>query len=183
MTFKIILIKLMTIILLGNMLFSIGANHIIYKWLGSSIKKEIKYNLMQGNFDKDIELISFDYDLFIQLKWENPNEFVIGEYIYDVLSVDFNIDKVNILCYLDKKESILRQDYFSYFKKFIKTGTNARTVVFAFVDFILAKYILNIFNIDRILKYSIIDFNSTNFSLIEMFYLPISPPPDFLFSK
>jgi len=180
---KNFIIRLMAFLLLGNLLFSSVGNHLLFKWMGSKIKSEIKSRLIFGEFYKKFELISFDYDEFMNLEWENPSEFINETGIYDVISIDFSIDKVNILCYLDIKETVFRSNYFNYFKKFTQKESNTKSLLFNFIDFIYSKYINKSIQFEIVFTFNILKAINISFNNIEMYYSPNSPPPNFQFSK
>lgn len=155
----------------------------LYKWMGYKIKSEIKNNIISGEFDKNLQLISFDYNEFINLEWENSNEFINEVGIYDVINIDFTLDKVNITCYLDIKETAFRNNYYNYFKKFTQQESNTKSLLFNYIDFILSKYINKSIQYKFQFLFNILKSISHTDNNIEMYYSPNSPPPDLIFSK
>ncbi len=168
--------KFISILLLANLLFSTIGSHVIFKYLEHNLKKEIKKTLLSGKYKKDYKITNFTYQEFLNLEWEHSKEFVLGNNIYDVVSIDLHLDYIQVIYYQDIKESNLRQNYSKLLNSYLTKNNESKNLLFNFIEILIAKYIINYFNYHLLLDINLIKYIYLN-NILNYIYIEIPNPP------
>ena len=131
--------KLTSLILIFQILFSLVGSHLLYNIFENQIKKIIRIEIASGRLTKDYLQFRFDFEEFICLEWENEKEFFIGSNIYDVVESKICANYIEVICYLDWKESDLRLNYTSLLNQLPKSS-NFYNSIFSIVQNIFLKF-------------------------------------------
>lgn len=171
--------KIVSTIIILQILFSTTGSYLLFKIFEKQVKKEIKLKIISGNFESEYLTYHFTYEEFLQLEWENNKEFFIGENIFDVINVKFSSNYIKVICYLDIKESNLRQNFAQFLNSHLNSDNNTKNLIFNYIEVLSFKFILQKFDFNSILN-KIFDYsNNKTFSLVYHFKDSPTPPPKF----
>lgn len=171
--------KITSIIIIIQILFSTTGSYLLFKIFEKQVKKEIKSKIIRGEFESEYLTYYFSYEEFLQLEWENNKEFFIGENIYDIISVKFSSNNIKVICYLDIKESNLRQNFAQFFNFHLNSDNNTKNLIFNYIEILSFKFIMKKLYFNFYLN-EIFDFsNNKAFPLVYHFIEFPTPPPKF----
>lgn len=156
---------------------------VTYTWLKSkkrSVKREIKWRMIEGMDKSDLVLLSFTQSQAnSELEWEHSREFEYRGEMYDVVDSKISGDSIHYWCWWDNEETKLNRNLQSLVSIALGFDPENQDKKSQLINFLKLDYYHPVMEWSPMRSFNIIDTPTGHLEHIFSRYIsPPTPPPD-----